>query len=259
MSMRSFVAVGIVGLASVVVACSASTEDATVQPAPASLDPAAKNGGNKAVQLNLSHIECTPEGTVNAHFVLLFFGTSYPGPISGTYFDGTSVNPFPDTIPTKSTGNVWHYNVTLPAGYVDILTASAGGATLHNPGEYAGTYANGCTPPPVCDVQVQDIALYCTDKPLGNEEAECDAFGLDPFAKYELGGSATSVGAHTSALLAIVKTGSGACGSGEASYQIFANVSAGDPLSTPTYLGPNGQPKQQGISHVTYCQCPDPE
>src|SRR5688500_8903817 len=95
MSVRSFVTVGIVGLASLVAACSASTEDATVQPAPASVDPAAKNGGSKAVQLNLSHIECTPEGTVNAHFVLLFFGPSQPGSIVGTYSDGTSVLPFP--------------------------------------------------------------------------------------------------------------------------------------------------------------------
>jgi hypothetical protein len=259
MSVRSFVTVGIVGLSSLVAACSASTEDATVQPAPASIDPVAKNGGNKAVQLNLSHIECTPEGTVNAHFVLLFFGAQNPGSISGTYFDGTSVQAFPTTIPTKTTGNVWHYNVTLPAGYVDILTASAGGATLHNPGEYAGNYANGCTPPPVCEVQVEDIPLYCTSQPLGNEDAECDAFGLDPFAKYEIGGNVVATTAHTSALLAIVKTGSGGCGPGQTAYQIFANVSANDTLSTPTYLDENGVPKQQAISHITYCQCPDPQ
>jgi hypothetical protein len=259
MSIRSFVGFGIVGLASLVAACSTSTgEDATVQPAPASVEPAAKGGGNKAVQLNLSHIECTPEGTVNAHFVLLFFGAGDPGAISGTYSDGDSVQAFPVTLPTKTTGNVWHYNVALPAGYVDILTASAGGATLHNPGEYAGNYANGCVPPPVCDVQVQDIPLYCSAV-LGNEDAECDAFGLDPLAKYEIGGSVSSIGAHTSALLAIVKTGSGGCGPHENAYQIFANVTAGDPLSTPSYLGPNGEPKQQAISHITYCQCPDPQ
>jgi hypothetical protein len=67
---------GLVGVAALVGACSATTEDATVQPEAGELAPMAKR---TARQLNLSHIECLEDGTVNAHFVLLFAGSANPG------------------------------------------------------------------------------------------------------------------------------------------------------------------------------------
>jgi hypothetical protein len=198
-------------------------------------------GKKDGPKLNLSHIECQADGTVNAHFVLLFWGASQPPPLSGTYNGGS----FGPVEATKTTGNVWHYNVTLPSGDIDIYTATIGSISLHNPGEYAGDYQ--CGEEPVCSVVVEPIALLCTDAPLGNPGAECGYFGLDVQGKIDnlTGNSYTAL---NDAYVAIVKSGSGGCEPGQSAYQVYVNVQANDVLYSPTW---------QDISHVTYCACPD--
>jgi hypothetical protein len=198
-----------------------------------------------APKLNLSHIACE-DGKVIAHFVLLFAGSEIPGALSGTYNGGS----FSDVTPEKNTGNVWHYNVTLPAGDIDILSASVTTGTgvlvgLHNPSEYAGNYVCG----PVveaCPVVVTAADLYCTDKPLKNPGSECAHFGLVADGKDD-GLTGLTFTATKSAYVAIVKSGSGGCGPGNSAYRIYVNVTAGQTLGTPV---------DQNISHVTYCACP---
>jgi len=200
----------------------------------------------KAPMLNLSHIECLEDGRVLVHFVLLFAGTGTPGELSGTWSGGT----FGPTAPDKSSGNVWHYNVFLPSGEIDILSASvttAGGmmVSLHNPGEYAGNYL--CGPEvPECPIVVEPADVFCSDQPLGNPDAECGFFGLIPDGKDD-NLSGLTFTATMDAYVAIVKSGTRGCGPGSSAYRVYVNVSAGDLLSTPV---------DQGISHVTYCACP---
>ena len=108
-------------------------------------------------------------------------------------------------------------------------------------------------------MQVSSQPTYCTDKPLGNECAEFAAYGLDVLAKVsqpEKGSWGTCFEAPFGAYLAIVKTGAGACGAGDSSYSIYANVGAGQSLCTPEYVGNNGELTRQTISHVTFCSCP---
>jgi hypothetical protein len=245
MKKSSMLVVGLLGV--IATACGGLVEDGTpVSPESATLDPAGK-GGVTAPMLNLSHIECTADGNVLAHFVLLFAGSGTPGALSGTYNGGA----FGPVSASKNTGNVWHYNVILPSGEIEILsasttTSSGASVTLHNPGEYSGDYQCGA-PPPVCSVSVAAQDVYCTDKPLGNPGDECAAFGLLPQGKDD-NLSGLTFTATQSALLAIVKSGTHGCGPGNAAYRIYANVTKGDALSTPV---------DQGISHVTYCACPD--
>jgi hypothetical protein len=248
----------LIGVGVLTAACSANTEDVNVRPESSTLDPSRKGGGHE-VQLNLSHIECLEDGSVNAHFVLLFFGSTNPGGLTGTYLDADGVeHSFADAVADKNTGNVWHYNVSLPSGFIDITSAVAGGTSLHNPDAYAGNYECGTTHE-VCSVEVASQPTYCTDKPLGNEGKECGAFGLDVLAKIsqpEQGSWGTCFNAPSGAYLAIVKTGSGACGSGDASYAIYANVGEGQSLCTPEYVGENAELTRQQISHITFCSCP---
>jgi hypothetical protein len=236
MKTRWIAMIGIVGTFALVTACSATSEDPVVGPEQGTLGPAAKR---TSAQLNLSHIECTATG-VNAHFVLLFTGSATPGTLTGTYNGGTFSGS-----PEKNTGNVWHYNIPLPSGYIDILSATVDGVSLHNPGEYAGDYQ--CTDIPQCSVQVASQDVYCSDSPLKNPGSECGAFGLEVLAKDDGLSGLTWTATH-SALLAIVKSGTHGCGPGQSAYRVYANVTAGDTLSTPA---------DQGISHVTYCACPD--
>lgn len=98
---------------------------------------------NGDLQLNLSHIACV-EGQVEIHFVLLNVPDEVtPGTLSYTY--GT-------ILPSKQSGNVWHYTDIKPSGYYNITDASVevGGATvyLHNPGAYSGTYQCSSTSTP---------------------------------------------------------------------------------------------------------------
>jgi hypothetical protein len=247
MNVGTFVVLGFVGTAALVTACSASTEDVDVRPAAGTLDPMAKKS---SPQLNLSHIECLDDGTVNAHFVLLFAGDAYPGTLSGTYLDDGVLTSFGPIEPTKTTGNVWHYNVSLTSGAIDIVSASVGSTTLHNPGEYAGNYFCG-EDDPQCPVTVEAHS-FC--KPVGGKKGtspatECGWLGLEyTSAKDESGGSIASETAY----VAIVKGGSngqdGVCAQGESSYNVYVNVVAGE---TELATG-NGS----GISHVTYCKCP---
>ena len=89
MNSRAMV-MGFVGVAALVTACSAMTEDTIARPEQGSVGPNAKKTG---AQLNLSHIECLEDGTVNAHFVLLHHGGSAPGPITGTSSQGPFTAP----------------------------------------------------------------------------------------------------------------------------------------------------------------------
>jgi cysteine-rich repeat protein len=234
--------VGILGTAGLVTACANSTESVSTQLG----EELATQGKTpaKAPMLNLSHIECTEDGHVLAHFVLLFNGEATPGTLSGTYNGGS----FGPVAPSKTSGNVWHYNVILPAGEINIYSAQVTAAngslvTLHNPGEYAGDYF--CGEVPVCELNVQPQDLYCTAQPLGNPEAECGAFGLLPQGKDDNLSGLTFVSTQD-AYVAIVKSGSGGCGPGNSAYRIYTNVHEGDVLSTPV---------DQNISHITYCAC----
>ncbi len=199
-------------------------------------------------QLNLSHVVCDDTSGITAHFVvLLFSGTSQPGTLTGV----NNGEPFTAEA-EKLTGNVWHYNVSLDAGVIDITSAqvtksSVVTASLHNPGEYSGTYS--CGPEePVCAVTVAPSALYCTDKPLKNPGAECGHFGLAYTGGKIDDVTGTSYTTLQGAYVAIVKSGTGDCGPGNSAYSVYVGVSTGDTLLTPT--------GGQDISHVTYCACP---
>jgi hypothetical protein len=206
----------------------------------------AELGKNSGPMLNLSHIACADDGTVTVHFVLLFAGSGTPGTLTGTYNGGSF-----SATPSKSSGNVWHYNVSLPPGEIDILSAqvtTSNGTvvTLHNPSEYSGNYA--CGPEdPACAVVVEPVDVYCTDAPLGNPGKECANFGLEYTGGKDDGLTGTTFVATTDAYVAIVKSGTAGCEPGQSAYRIYVNVSAGDVLSTPV---------DQNISHVTYCECP---
>jgi hypothetical protein len=197
--------------------------------------------------LNLSHIACLEDGSgVDAHFVLLFWGTTTPPTLNGTYKNDPAGAPIAFSAdPGKNTGNVWHYDVTLPSGYIEIVSASVGSVTLHNPGEYTGTYDCGGVPPSECPIQVTPGGL-CTDKPLTNPEAECASLGLTLLGKDDNLTGTTFV-ATMDAYVAIVKGGTQPCGPGNAAYNIVVGVSTGDILAAPS---------TQNISHVTYCACP---
>jgi hypothetical protein len=191
------------------------------------------------VQLNLSHLECQDDGTVQAHFVLLHAGKQQPGQLTGTWSGGA----FGPVDSYKNSGNVWHYEVFLPAGDIDIYSASVGSVALHNPGDYAGNYqCDGDTAscPIVVDAGSQCVAT------LGNPGNECGYFGLNPIGKDDGLTGLTHI-ASMDAYVAIVKSGNGGCGQGESSYNIIVGVNAGDELATPF---------DQDISHVTYCECP---
>jgi hypothetical protein len=237
---KTLAVVGLVGLGVFANACTAYNQGDDLKPT--EVRAAAKD----SPMLNLSHIECTADGHVNAHFVLLFAGSATPGAITGTYNGGS----FGPVLADKSSGNVWHYNVPLPAGEIDILSATvvAKGqvVTLHNPSEYAGDYE--CGPEkPECSVAVAAQDLLCTDQPLKNPGSECGYFGLKPSGKDDGLTGLTHV-ASQNALLVIVKSGSGGCAPGQSAYRVYTNVHAGDVLSTPA---------DQNISHVTYCECPE--
>lgn len=206
----------------------------------------------KPAQLNLSHIACTDDGTVLAHFVLLFAGTSTPGTLSGGYYGaGGAALPFGPAQTTGNTGNVWHFNVILPSGYIDIsgatVTTSTGAVvTLHNPGEYAGDYQCQCEEIAGCPVAVSD-ATICTDQPLGNPDAECASIGLVLIGKDD-NVTCTTFASTKDAYAALIKSGSGGCSPGSSAYRIEADVSVGQILVSPS---------DQAISHVTYCACPE--
>jgi hypothetical protein len=241
-TVKSAVIVAMLGLGLVGAGCSGSSGEATGDAV-----KAAGGSQDQSPKLNLSHIECTDDGHVLAHFVLLFAGKNEPGALTGTWNGGT----FGPVSPYKSSGNVWHYEVFFPSGFIDILTATAttaGGVvvTLHNPSEYAGNYT--CSEVHQCDIVVQPQDVFCSDHPLSNPEDECGAFGLEPSGKDD-NLSGLTFTATIDAYVAIVKSGTHGCDTGDASYRIYVNVHAGDTLQTPV---------DQNISHVTYCDCPVP-
>lgn len=97
-------------------------------------------------------------------------------------------------------------------------------------------------PPPSCpELDGITEGAFCPASPLGNPKAECAYFGLVPSYKEDNLSGPTHT-ATTDADLAIVKAGS--C------YNVYAGVTEGDTLAAPF---------TQGISHVTYCDCPPEE
>ena len=102
---RSFAVLGVLTLGALAAACTSPTEDPVARPGGGTLDPSAK--ATQSPKLNLSHIACTPDGNVVAHFVLLFAGNATPGNLTGTYSGGA----FGPVAPSKSTGNVWHLSL----------------------------------------------------------------------------------------------------------------------------------------------------
>jgi hypothetical protein len=209
---------------------------------------AAKKGEPKqAPKLNISHVECTDDG-VEVHFVLLHFGSGNPGNLTFEWTDGE--NEFEETVqPGKKVGNVQHYTVYLDNGYIDITAANAGGASLHNPSEYAGEYQ--CNGNPECQIEVEETTLFCLGSPLGSEGAECGYFGLMPLGKDNTS-EVDTFEATMDAYVAIVKSGAKACNPGETAYRVYVNVTAGDVLEKPV----DEDGKGGAISHVTYCECP---
>ena len=213
---------------------------------------AAKPGGTAAYQLNLSHVECTPEGQVEIHFVLLHVPN---GPTPGNLtFAINDVAQAPVPVGPR-TGNVWHYTALVPPGNIDVTSASVSVngtiVNLHNPGAYAGTYNCG---EDVCESFTLPEAfagpLVCRERPFGSPSSECGFFGLNPQGG-DAGGGASQL-ATESAALAIVKDGSVGCGGGSQAYRFYSPVSVGNILQQPNF--PNGG----DISHVTYCACPTP-
>ena len=247
----ALVVAGVVATAS----CSADKSPTGPTAAASSASVAQATGSQDArpstPKLNLSHIECVVGG-VGVHFVLLNVASGVtPGSLTGTYNGGN----FGPVAPTKNTGNVWHYDVILPAGTINILSATVqvGGQTiqLHNPGDYAGEY--NCPPGDQClTFTLPDEykgALVCLDKPLGSPGAECGLFGLAPQGEGDPGGAAEQT-ATQNAALAIVKDGTVGCGGGAQAYRFYEDVQVGDTLQQPGY------PDGGNISHVTYCACP---
>ncbi len=130
-----------------------STEEPTIQVAPSftptvtpltelTFTPTATKGNEQELKLNLSHIVCLNNGSVEIHFVLLNVPDGVtPGTLSYTYGS---------IAPGAHTGNVWHYTDNKPSGYYNVTSASVsvGGSTvnLHNPGAYEGMYSCGATP-----------------------------------------------------------------------------------------------------------------
>jgi hypothetical protein len=248
MKKLSIIDLGILTLAACLGGCATRVETAAERLEPGLSDQSStlRAAAKQDPKLNLSHIECTEDGDVLAHFVLLFAGAGQPGTLSGTYNGGD----FGPTAASKTSGNVWHYNVILPSGEIEILSAktttSTGAVvTLHNPSEYSGTYECGGEVD-ACPIVVVPEAVYCTEEALGNPGAECAEFGLLPQGKDDNLNGLTFV-ATQDAYVAIVKSGNHGCAPGESAYQVYVNVSAGDVLATPA---------DQSISHVTYCACP---
>jgi len=87
-------------------------------------------------KLNLSHVACLGDGTLEIHFVLLN--------VSEGIVPGSLVYDYGTIAVGKNTGNVWHYSDYVASGYYDITSASvfvgSVEVTLHNPSEYAGEY-----------------------------------------------------------------------------------------------------------------------
>jgi hypothetical protein len=212
-------------------------------------DNTAAYAAKAAPKLNLSHIACTEEGDVLAHFVLLFAGSGTPGNLSGV-MGGDAFGP---VAPGPNTGNVWHYNVTFPAGAIDITsatttTSSGATVTLHNPSEYSGDYECG-NEIEECPVEVPAQDVLCVANPFGSPDDECAALGLALIGKDDNLTGLTHT-ATVDAYAVLIKSGTHGCENGDAAYRVTIDVQAGDTLNTPA---------DQDISHVTYCACPDEE
>jgi hypothetical protein len=223
---------GLMGLGVLGTACGSEADLATSQEA------AKGQPKTQEQKLNLSHIECS-EGTVRAHFVLLFAGTTPPADLNVT-LNGQAL---PPVAHDKNTGNVWHYWATLPTGVIESIDASVGATPLHNGAAFVGDWS--CDGG-MCELDEALAGSFCPEGPLTNPTAECTYFNLVNSGKDDQGFTGTTFGATMSAPLALVKAGN--C------YNVFVNVGSGETVSSPPGTGPQGQ--TQNISHVTYCDCP---
>ena len=209
---------------------------------------AAKPGGISAVQLNLSHIECVA-GAVEIHFVLLHVPTG--ATVGNLSWSNNGVVQSPTVAPGPQTGNAIHFNVIAPSGTYNVTAATVqvNGTTitLHNPGEYAGTY--NCNQQPGCatfSLPAQYAGARVCLPVLGSPNSECGLLGLAPSGKDDPVASEPHP-ATQNAAVAIVKDGSVGCATGQA-YRFYSPVTVGQLLERPAGSG--------AISHVTYCACP---
>lgn len=240
------------------VACSRSGNPAVPSGAIESASVQEGRGGParsaKPLQLNLSHIECIDEDTVEVHFVLLFVpdGVTPPATLDFTYDGGNGTANRRD----PKTGNVWHYSALLPSPVtIENLNASimVNGETvpLHNPGAYSGTY--DCSEVEICATAPPAQDLVCLPPPPpGSPDAECAFFAPGSVSIGQDDPVTVPHSATQDAAFAVVKTGVGTtgCTPPNNAYRIVPNVSDGDPLLPPG--------SGNDISHVTYCSCPPP-
>lgn len=142
----------------------------------------------------------------------------------------------------------WHISggstyVASPGGAIAACTTDEAIANGIDLGEIQVFDALQCPGETTCPVinTAGFPACFDTDNPrpfAGNPRGECGYFGLSPLDKNE---DITSTTATNTARLAIVKAGN--C------YDLFENVVAGE-----TVLGTTSS---NGISHITYCVCPE--
>lgn len=214
---------------------------------------------------------------MEVHFVLLNFGSaSAPGDLEFRYEDAPDYTGDAKALTVqagKNTGNVWHYTAYLDPGWVKIVAAELvndrESVSLHNPGEYANAYCDGVLRCGVAVIHPEypdseppeylvDGQSFCADLPnydaesQGHDDDACQVLGLVWDGKVNLT-DPSSVEAHKSAYVALLKSGSGgpAGCKGRFSYRIYFDVSEGETLYAPEQTG--------SISHVTYCKCPAPE
>ncbi|MGB9826830.1 MAG: hypothetical protein ACPLRU_09155, partial [Desulfofundulus sp.] len=109
-------------------------------------------------------------GQVEIHFVLRNVPSEIePGSLTYTYSDGSTTHTATIS-PSNQTGNVWHYYDYQSSGYYNVISASVTvngqTVTLHNPGDYAGSYCavpTNTTSPTVEPTQVTPTAITPTE------------------------------------------------------------------------------------------------
>jgi hypothetical protein len=160
--------------------------------------------------------------------------TSYTGSTDAT---GIFSIPVPDAL-TDASVNLVFGTYTADYGPVPVSNYSIGSFSI--PADWcAPPPPPPPPPPPTCPaLEIIKEGAFCLSKPFGSPKAECSAFGLQPVASDDLQGG-LSTPATTTASLALVKAG--LC------YNLYLGVTQGETLNAPY---------NQGISHVTYCNCP---
>jgi hypothetical protein len=258
MNPRAFATVGFLGAAALMAACGVSSEPNESNAAllaPATLEQ--QRLPTRSELLNFSHAECNEDGSVNVHFVLLFHGASPPGTLVVETNQGELT-----TTAYKSSGNVWHYNLTMAASEIILESGYVDGTPLHNPGDIGDfSYCLAPPPPPVCSVTVtpgpvcaKPNEVFGSSGKVGipDPQRECEWLGLALIGKDDGSFSGSTAYASMDAYVAIVKGGNGGgdvCEAGGGSiYNVYSPVTEGELLWTGN---------KTGVSHITYCRCPD--